>query len=162
MLIKFLISHFQATISVIDGWGINCEIALKWIPLDLTDDESILVQVMAWCRQATSHYLSQCWPRSHHHMASLGHNELSAALLPGNIKNIFVFFIISRQWNDTGYWNRSLKVKASLSCIANAMAVDGLSYARSQGISNHPIDPVLEYILISAPEGWPHWYLDIS
>ena len=23
-----------------------------------------LVQVMAWCRQATSHYLSQCWPKS--------------------------------------------------------------------------------------------------
>ena len=23
-----------------------------------------LVQVMAWCRQATSHCLSQCWPRS--------------------------------------------------------------------------------------------------
>ena len=23
-----------------------------------------LVQVMAWCHQATSHYLSQCWPRS--------------------------------------------------------------------------------------------------
>ena len=23
---------------------------------------STLVQVMAWCRQATSHYLSQCWP----------------------------------------------------------------------------------------------------
>ena len=31
--------------------------------LDLTDDKSTLVQVMAWCRQATSHYLSQCWPR---------------------------------------------------------------------------------------------------
>ena len=28
-----------------------------------TDDKSTLVQVMAWCRQATSHYLSQCWPR---------------------------------------------------------------------------------------------------
>ena len=27
------------------------------------DDKSTLVQVMAWCRQATSHYLSQCWPR---------------------------------------------------------------------------------------------------
>ena len=25
--------------------------------------QSTLVQVMAWCRQATSHYLSQCWPR---------------------------------------------------------------------------------------------------
>ena len=31
--------------------------------LDFTDDQSTLVQVMAWCRQATSHYLSQCWPR---------------------------------------------------------------------------------------------------
>ena len=34
------------------------------MPLDLTDDKSTLVQVMAWCRQATSHYLNQCWPRS--------------------------------------------------------------------------------------------------
>ena len=32
--------------------------------LDLTDDKSTLVQVMDWCRQASSHYLSQCWPRS--------------------------------------------------------------------------------------------------
>ena len=32
--------------------------------LDFTDDQSTLVQVMAWCRQATSHYLSQCWPGS--------------------------------------------------------------------------------------------------
>ena len=32
--------------------------------LDLTDGKSTLMQVMAWCRQATSHYLSQCWPRS--------------------------------------------------------------------------------------------------
>ena len=32
--------------------------------LDLTEHKSTLVQVMAWCRQATSHYLSQCWPRS--------------------------------------------------------------------------------------------------
>ena len=31
------------------------------MPQDLTDDKSTLVQVMAWCRQATSHYMSQCW-----------------------------------------------------------------------------------------------------
>ena len=36
----------------------------RWIPQELTDNKSTLVQVMAWCRQATSHYLSQCWPRS--------------------------------------------------------------------------------------------------
>ena len=49
---------------VIDGWGIACEIALIWMSLDFTNDQSILVQVMAWCHQATSHYLSQCCPRS--------------------------------------------------------------------------------------------------
>ena len=32
--------------------------ALQWMPQDLTDDKSTLVQVMAWCRQATSHYLT--------------------------------------------------------------------------------------------------------
>ena len=31
---------------------------------DSTHAKLILVQVMAWCRQATSHYLSQCWARS--------------------------------------------------------------------------------------------------
>ena len=37
---------------------------LRWMPQDLTDDKSTLVQVMARCRQATSHYLNQCWLRS--------------------------------------------------------------------------------------------------
>ena len=36
---------------------------LRWMPQDLTDDKSTLVQVMAWCSQSTSHYLNQCWPR---------------------------------------------------------------------------------------------------
>ena len=42
---------------------------LKWLlsgafPIlleDPADDKSTLVQVIAWCRQATSHYLNQCW-----------------------------------------------------------------------------------------------------
>ena len=38
--------------------------ALRWMPQDLTDDKSTLVQVMAWCRQAPSHSLNQCWPTS--------------------------------------------------------------------------------------------------
>ena len=49
---------------VIDGCGISCEIVLRWKSMELPDDKSALVQVKAWCRQATSHYLSQCWPRS--------------------------------------------------------------------------------------------------
>ena len=35
--------------------------ALWWMPQDLPDDKSTLVQVMTWRRQATSHYLSQFW-----------------------------------------------------------------------------------------------------
>ena len=60
--IQFLVI-FKLTL-VNGDWSISCEIALRWMPLDLTDDKSTLVQVMAWCRQATNHYLGQCWPRS--------------------------------------------------------------------------------------------------
>ena len=60
-------------ILIIDG-GITYETALRWLPLNLNNDKSTLVQVMAWCRQATSHYLNQCWPRS---LPSISHNELS-------------------------------------------------------------------------------------
>ena len=42
----------------------SCVIAFIWMSLDLTDDESTLVQVMAWYHQATRHYLRQYWPRS--------------------------------------------------------------------------------------------------
>ena len=62
---KFQISNFQIDFSC--WWlikGISCEITLRWMSLDLSDDNLTLVQVMAWCRQATSHHLSQGWPRS--------------------------------------------------------------------------------------------------
>ena len=51
-------------ILVINGRGISSEIVPRWISLDHTVDKSTLVQVMTWCHQAASHYLSQCWPRS--------------------------------------------------------------------------------------------------
>ena len=50
-------------ISVIDGWSISWRIALKWLPLDLKDGRSTLVQIMDRSHQATSHYLSQYWLR---------------------------------------------------------------------------------------------------
>ena len=59
---NFMCLIFQK-ISVIDGCVISYELALRWMSLDLTDNKSTLVQVMAWCRQATSYCLSQCWPR---------------------------------------------------------------------------------------------------
>ena len=58
------------------------------MPQDLTDDKSTLVQVMAWCCQATSHYLNQCWPRSPTpYGVTIGQNELRWCL-----------------YNETTYW----------------------------------------------------------
>ena len=39
-------------------------LAEKLMPQNLIDGKLTLVQVMAWCSQATNHYLSQCWPSS--------------------------------------------------------------------------------------------------
>ena len=50
-------------ILVTSGWGNSCEIVLIWMSLDVIHDQSTLVHVMTWCRQAASHYLSRCWPR---------------------------------------------------------------------------------------------------
>ena len=42
---------------------ISCKIALTQVmPQNNLSDKPALVQVMTWCYQATSHYLSQCWP----------------------------------------------------------------------------------------------------
>ena len=64
-------------ILVIDGWSISCEIALIWMSVDFTDDQSTLDQVMAWCRQATSHAWANVDSDLWHHLVSLCHNELN-------------------------------------------------------------------------------------
>ena len=37
---------------------------LKWMPQNTFNDQSTLVQAIAWCHQATQNYPSQCWQRS--------------------------------------------------------------------------------------------------
>ena len=58
--------HFKTTIFnlvfLIGTFTSSKDNALRWMPRDFTDNKSTLVQVMAWCRQAASHNLSQCWP----------------------------------------------------------------------------------------------------
>ena len=51
---------FLKLILRIDVLIISRAIALRWMPQELTNDSSILVQVIAWCCQATSHCLGQC------------------------------------------------------------------------------------------------------
>ena len=83
---------------VIDGWGISCEIVLRWMSMDLTDDKSALVHMMAWFRQATSHYLRQCWLRSVLPYDSLGHNELIKAAIcrKWSIKSYLMYIYLDR------------------------------------------------------------------
>ena len=63
----------------------SCEITLMWMPQGLTASYSTLFQVMAWCRQATAHYLIQRWPR---YMSTLGQikhqNSASLAFVRGS------------------------------------------------------------------------------
>ena len=68
------------------------------------DEKSTLVQAMAWFRQATSHYLSQCWLRS---LSSYGVTRLQWVYAT----------IIQRALPTPGaHW-----IKLSPACISNLM-----------------------------------------
>ena len=45
-------------ISALDILSISCEIALRWMSKDMTEDKSTFVHVRVWCRQVTNHFLS--------------------------------------------------------------------------------------------------------
>ena len=60
ILMKFWISNFQANLS--DWWLGYFLWNSSQQNVSEPDDKSTLVQVMAWCRQATSHCLNRCWP----------------------------------------------------------------------------------------------------
>ena len=55
---------------------ISFKISLKLVPKGPINSIPALVQIMAWCRQKTSHYLNQIWLVYWRIYASLGLNEL--------------------------------------------------------------------------------------
>ena len=60
------------------------------MPQKLTDDKSTLVPVMAWCRQASSHYLIQCW------LSSLSYCVVRAQWV--NMNNQIRLRVCSKHW----------------------------------------------------------------
>ena len=66
-----------------------------WVPLNLTDDRSTLVQIMVWCHQATTHYLSQCWPWS---MSPYGVTK------PQYVKLVIISHNAVCVWNHCRLW----------------------------------------------------------
>ena len=71
--------------------------ALRWMPQNLTDDKSELVQVIAWCREPINYDLNQRW---HSCMSQYGAYQAAAAptesshALPSGIMINDVFSII--------------------------------------------------------------------
>ena len=94
------------------SWVIPCGISMRRMPQDLTDDESTLVQVMAWCHQATSHCLSQCGPRFRLAYGITGpqwvkRRDLTNSQGPSKVKISFTFqvsnkgLVLAAQYSNT-------------------------------------------------------------
>ena len=60
---KYFSKHFKCNYLNENVW-LSIKISLKFVSDLPIDSRSALVQVMAWCCQATGHYLNQCWSRS--------------------------------------------------------------------------------------------------
>ena len=60
----------------------GCEISFRWMPHNLTNDKSTLVQVMTWCRHTTNHYLSKYWLRYMSPCMSVAHSDLQIFIPP--------------------------------------------------------------------------------
>ena len=60
-------------------------LAIGWMAQDLTDDQSIVVHVKAWCRQAATHGLRQRVPPDH--------NELKASTSINNALVLDIWYI---------------------------------------------------------------------
>ena len=71
-------------------------ITLILMSLDFTNDQSTLVQVMAWCRQATTITWANVDPDICRYMVSLGYNELIHQYIqfPYNIHNYVICIIL--------------------------------------------------------------------
>ena len=72
---------------IIVGWAFchslwNCS---QLNATNLTNDNSTLVRVMAWCGQAAIHYLNKCWPRFISPQVSLHQAEL---ILHNSVNNM--------------------------------------------------------------------------
>ena len=80
-------------ISWIDTLRATRKIVVRWMQQNSTDDEWTLVQVIAWCCQATSHCRSQCWPRS-----------------------VSPYGVTRPKWVNAKFWNRNMTHVLCVSC----------------------------------------------
>ena len=145
-------------ILVIEGWSISCEIAIRWMPLDLTDDESTLVQVMAWCRQATSHYLNQCWPNSMPPYGVTRPQWVNTLSLRQNgrhfAEDIFkCIFLNENVWILISISLKYMFPKYPINIIPALVQIMACSLSGGRPLSEPMLVSLLTYICVT----WPHW-----
>ena len=143
-------------IAIIDGWDISYGIALRWLSLDLTGDKSTLVQGDAWCHQATSHHLSQCWScsRSPYGIARSQTYVREVDLTHGNKIDVYINVCIIFPQGEIrvkfSNWNMAchkwwfaicltLKHRETHGCVVSTVATDVL-VLKHQAISIHNAD----------------------
>ena len=56
--------YFSNSFYELISWALPVELGFRLMQQNAIDDKSTLIQVMAWCHQATYRYLSQWWPIS--------------------------------------------------------------------------------------------------
>ena len=149
-------------ILVIDGCSISCKIALIiWMSLDFTDDQSTLVQVMARCRQASSHYLSQCWPRSLSPYgftrtqwvnAYLNLDIFSNHYLQRQGQALVIWLIIQFWWtfHNEKHWHTFISYVALYGSPFPITIYAGII------LCMHPANDRWHYIITSSLIGWAH------
>ena len=82
----------------------------SWMPQDPTNGKSALAQVMAWCHQATSHYLSQCWSISltpYRNRAYLLNSLSISDKYPGSIADV-------TQWGYGDIWYGDMGINGDM------------------------------------------------
>ena len=104
--------------------------ALRWMQWNLVYDKSILALVMAWCRRASSCYLSQCWPRF----------KLPYGVTrPEWVKCVYMWFIVYvvsvfRLIAPVGIWNAALFQPNQSGPLISAQAVVQITRSRVYGL----------------------------
>ena len=124
-----------------------------------------LVQVMAWCCQAPSHYLNQCWPRSPSLYGTLGHKELiqknrqntarQNILWTQNRSISQVSQCIRQMSHNAPFCNRNVHISVTKWCIVG-YGTGALWDLCDRSI--HPISgPQGQYMGCLLWESWPLW-----
>ena len=129
---------FKLTL-VIAGLGILYEITLSGLSLHLTDDKSTLVQIMAWCHLAPSHYLRQCLPW---YLSPYGITRPQWAVFTKLHRHISFccYQLLNGRWWGKMFWIKMYWTPAKMLLLAN---VDEYNFANAEWVNLNSVSWII-------------------